>query len=109
MSQVKHDLDAVARELGDALIGQFNTILEDGIGDLEGPVRQISVNMAAAARRADQGLMDACRDQLALLVDENEIRAKASSGAVVDFLVERGVTLLVNGAIGGLAGLRVTP
>lgn len=109
MSQVKHDLEKVAQELGDALIGQFNTIVEDGMADLDGPVREIAARMAVAARRQDQALMEACRDQLALVIQEREIQLKAGASGVMDFLIERGITLLVNGAIAGLAGLRVTP
>lgn len=109
MSQVKHDLEKVAQELGDALIDQFNGVIEGGIADLDGPVRAIAARMAVAARRKDQGLMEACRDQLALVFQEREIQVKAGAGSILDFLVERGVTLLVNGAIAGLSGLRVTP
>lgn len=109
MSQVKHDMEAVAKELGDALIDQFNGIVESGMQDLDGPVREIAARMAVAARRKDQGLMDTCRDQLALVLQERQIQVKASAGGVMDFIVERGVTMLVNGAIAGLAGLRVTP
>ncbi len=109
MSQIQHDLEAVARELGDALLDQFNGVIEGGIEDLEGPVREIASRMAVAARRKNQDLMDACRDQLALVVQEKEIQVKAAKSGVMDFILERGVTLLVNGAIAGLSGLRVTP
>lgn len=109
MSQVKHDMEAVAKELGDALIDQFNSIVESGMKDLDGPVREIATRMAIAARLKNQYLMDACRDQLALVLQERQIQVKASAGGVMDFIVQRGVTLLINGAIAGLAGLRVTP
>lgn len=109
MSQVKHDLETVARELGDALLDQLDSIVEEGMEDLDGPVRRISERMAEAARRGNQELMEACRDQLLLVVQEHEIRFKAGTEGILDFLIERGITLLINGAIAGLAGLRVTP
>lgn len=110
MSQIKHDLDAVAKEMGNALIGQFNDILDKGIGDLEGPIRAISMRMALAARHQNPELVQACKDQLALILQEHEVELKATAGGgVLDFIVNNGVTLLVNGAVAGLTGLRVTP
>lgn len=109
MGQVLHDPEQVAKNMADALFEQFNVLLE-GAEALRPRIQAISTNLALAARTGRQELMEACQDQLALAVEESKLQARSSAlEPLVDYTVQHGVTLLVQGAFAGLKGLRVGP
>lgn len=109
MSHIAHNLKAISNELGKALTDQLNQVLESGIESLEGPIQEISINMAVAAKHNKQELMEACKDQLALALIEQKAVFKAGTESTLDFIVSNGITMLVNGAIAGLSGMIVVP
>lgn len=109
MPTVKQDLEAVAAGLEGGLKGLVSRLIEGTIDDLDGPIRETSMRLAVAAKRGRQDLVDASKDQLSLLMMENEHRLRAEAGGFMDFALTAGIQLLFDGAVAGLAGLKVAP
>lgn len=109
MPTLKQDLEAVAAGLEGGLKTLLGQLIEGTISDLDGPIRETSMRLAVAAKRKRQDLVDASKDQLALLLMENEHRLRAEAGGFLDFALTAGLQLLFDGAVAGLSGLRVAP
>lgn len=85
------------------LVGE---LIEDTIEDLDGPIREISARLAMAARRKRHDLVAASKDQLAIIVLEKRLRLEQEGSGLWETMLNMGIDLLVNGAIGGLGSLR---
>ena len=98
------------KSLGAALEGGvkelLNELIDGSIKDLNGPIREIAARLTLAAKRKRKDLVDECRDQLALIILEKELRLKAGAGDLWEKMLGIGLNALVNGAIGGLGVLR---
>ncbi len=96
--------------LGSALEGGLKELLSElidgSIKDLDGPIREIAARLTLAAKRKRKDLVDECRDQLALIIIEKELRLKAGAGELWEMVLGVGLNALVNGAIGGLGALK---
>ena len=89
------------------LRGLVKELIDGTVADLDGPIRETAglLAQAAAANRLD--LVVAARDQLALIVLQKKIVAKASFKGIFDRVLLTGMNMLVNGAIAGLASVKV--
>lgn len=83
----------------------LSNVIEGSIESLEGPGREISARLALAARRNRPQLVQACKDQLQLLVKEQELRTRFDSSEMTDALIGVGIDSLISGAVGGLGSL----
>ena len=92
-------------ELG--LKGLLNDLIDGTVEDLDGPIREIAQRMAMAARRNRMDLVEACKDQLALIVLEKELRVRAEADGWFESVLSIGINALIAGAIGGLGRARV--
>ena len=81
-------------------------LIDGTIEDLDGPIREIALRLALAARRGRQDLVVACKDQLAIIVLEKRLRVEQEASGLWESMLDIGVDLLVKGAIGGLGSLR---
>lgn len=84
------------------ILGQ---VIDGTISDLDGPVRDIAARLTMAARRNRPDLVQACQDQLLLLVLEKEMRLRSSSNGFLDSMLNVGINALVNGAMAALVVL----
>lgn len=107
MAHIQQDMAG----LGDALAGEVRNILgsliEGSIKDLDGPIREISARLAMAAKRKRPDLVEACKDQLSMIVIEKELEVRSGVGDAFDSILNLGLNALVNGAIGGLGAIKV--
>lgn len=88
----------------------LNDILGDVANDLAGPVRAISQRLTQAVRRpgpAGDALVAECRDQLSMIALERQLDVGSMGSELFDRMVGMGLNALVNGAIGGIASLKV--
>jgi hypothetical protein len=108
MGTIKKDWEFVRNSMETSLKKGLAEIVEGGIADLDGPIREAANRLTVAARRKRQDLVDEARDTLALAMMEQEIRAKAGFEGILDFALGAGINLLVDGAIAGLGALSVT-
>jgi len=81
-------------------------IIDGSVEDLDGPVREIAARLTMAARRGRLDLVQACQDQLLLIVLEKELRLRSEADGFLDTMLNVGINALVNGAIGALASAR---
>ncbi len=95
----------VRDELERAIRAQLDDLLVASTAQLDGPIRQAAGRLAVAARRGRRDLVDECRDQLELAIVERKIHARAGMERVLDFVLERGLGMLFDGATAGLLGL----
>lgn len=85
------------------LVGE---LIDGTVEDLDGPIRQIALRLAMAARRKRPELVVACKDQLALIVLEKRLLLEQDAKGLWEKMLDMGIDLLVNGALGGLGSLR---
>jgi hypothetical protein len=85
------------------ILGQ---LIDGTIEELDGPIRDISARLTMAARRKRMDLVEASKDQLALIVLEKRLRVEQMGSDLVGRLLGMGVDALIGGAIGGLGSLR---
>ena len=104
---IKQDMAALADALGSGVKELLGELIDGSLKDLDGPVREIAPRLALAAKRKRKDLVDECRDQLALIILEKELRLKAGVGEFWEKLLGIGLNALVNGAMGGLGALKV--
>lgn len=102
------DWEGLRNEIESAIKAELNGVVDGGIDALNGPVREAANRMVVAIRRGPtaQPLVDEIRDELALRMMEQEIKAKASVGSAMDIVLGVGLNLLFRGAVGGLAALK---
>jgi hypothetical protein len=81
-------------------------LIDGSIEDLDGPIRLIAQRLTMAARRKRMDLVEASKDQLALIVLEKRLRVEQMGSDLVGQLLGMGVDALIGGAIGGLGSLR---
>jgi hypothetical protein len=95
-------LDGMEQGLKDIL----NTLIDGTVEDLDGPIREISARLTMAARRNRPDLVEACKDQLQLVVLEKELRLRSEADGFLDTFLSMGINALISGAVGGLGSLR---
>lgn len=104
---IQQDQAALAIALEDGVKGILNEMIDDSIADIQGPIRDISMRLAQSIRRPDrQDLVEACRDQLQMLVLEKRLKAAEGIEGFVGMFINVGVNALVTGAVGGLKSLK---
>ena len=104
---IKQDMAGLADALGGGLKSLLGELIEGSLKDLDGPVREIAPRLALAAKRKRQDLVDECKDQLMLIIIENELRLKAGTSELWEKMLGMGMDALVTGAAGGLGALKV--
>jgi len=96
--------------LFDAMESGVRSILDqliDGtVEDLDGPIRDIASRLTLAARRNRMDLVEACQDQLKVIVIEKELVLKSGTSGFFDTVISVGINALINGAIGALNSQR---
>lgn len=101
------NLSDLASHIQSSLLGQFSVILDGGIDALRGPIQEISSRLALAATRGDQELMDACKDQIALVAKEQALNVRSGvPEGTLNFVITQGITMLTQGAAAGLNSVR---
>lgn len=96
-------VDAMEQGVKDLL----NQLIDGTIEELDGPIREISLRLTMAARKNRRDLVEACRDQLELIVLEKRLRLEFQGNGVVGTVLNMGLNALINGAIGALASKRL--
>lgn len=81
----------------------LNELIDGTVSDLDGPVREISARLTMAARRNRPDLVQACKDQLLLIVLEKELTLRSTADGWLDTVLNVGINALINGAVGALA------
>ena len=81
-------------------------LIDGTIEDLDGPIHDIAMRLALAARRKRPELVAACKDQLAIIVLEKRLRLEQEGKGLWERMLDMGIDLLINGALGGLGSLR---
>lgn len=104
-------MDQRTESLVQGLEGPLRDLVREMIvstsAELDGPIRKTAGLLAQAATAGKPELVAAARDQLMLLLLQQKIVAKAGFKAVFDRVLLTGMNLLVNGAIAGLASVKV--
>jgi hypothetical protein len=102
------DWNGLRNEIESAIKNEVNGVIEGGIADLEGPIRDAANRMVVAIRRGPtaQPLVDEIRDELSLRMLEKQIKAKAAVGNVLDVVLGIGLNLLFKGAVGALGSVK---
>lgn len=103
---IKQDIKGLGDALSLGLKDLLGELIDGSITDLDGPIREIAGRLALAAKRKRPDLVEACKDQLALIVLEKELRLKAGVGDLFEGILTIGINALVSGAIGGLGALK---
>jgi hypothetical protein len=96
-------VDAMEQGVRDIL----NQLIDGTIEELDGPIRECSLRLTMASRKNRPDLVEACRDQLELIVLEKRLRLEGQGDGVFGTILNVGLNALVNGAIGALASKRL--
>jgi len=97
---------AVRDELVKALEAELSRYIDGTVDQLNGPIQQMANHMLVAARRGRMDLVDECRDQLIVAMEERKLAAREGMASVLDLVLTRGINLLFSGLVAGLAGLK---
>ena len=84
----------------------LNNLIDGSIEELDGPIRDISARLTMAARRKRMDLVEASKDQLALIVLEKRLRIEEEGSSIFESMLGMGINVLINGAIDGLGSVR---
>jgi hypothetical protein len=103
---ISTDWNHLNTELERGLKELLDGLIDGAVTDLDGPVRETAQRMTLAAKRGRYDLVEASRDQLALLVLEKELRLKVEGFGLFEQILGMGINALINGAIAGLGGLK---
>jgi len=105
---IKKDWEFVTKELERGLRGVLDELIDGTITELDGTVRLTAQRMVLAAKRGQYDLVEASKDQLAMLVIEKELRLKVEGFGLFERLLSMGINALISGAVAGLGGLKAT-
>lgn len=103
---IKEQIEKLGADLGALAIGELNKMIDGGVESIRGPVLAIGKNLAAAAQRGDQALIDECKDQLQIEIDKAKLRALKGRDTVVNYFLTNGLPLIANVAAAGLGSLK---
>ena len=88
------------------LKAELSRLLDGTIDQIDGPIREASNRLVVAARRQRTDLLEECRDQLVLAIEERKLAARQGFELTLNMILERGLGLLFNGLVAGLTGLK---
>jgi hypothetical protein len=88
-----------------ALRAELSRLLDGTVDQVDGPIREAANRLVVAARRGDRALAEECRDQLALEIEMAKLNARAGLESTLSVVLGRGIGLLFDGLVAGLAGL----
>jgi hypothetical protein len=98
-------LQAARDQIEQALKAELSRVLDGTVDQLDGPIRDASNRLVVAARRGRRDLADECRDQLALEIDAAKMSARSGFENTLNVILQRGIGLLFDGLVAGLAGI----
>ena len=98
-------LDAARDQIEAALKAELARLLDGTVDQVDGPIREAANRLVVAARRGRRDLADECRDQLALALEERKLAARSGFESTLNVILQRGIGLLFDGLVAGLAGL----
>ncbi len=109
MPTVKQDWGALKGELEAGVKDILGRMIDGTVEDLEGPIKEIGSSLLLAVKRRRWDLVDASKDQLALIAIEKGLILQYEAEGLLEKMLGMGLDMLVKGAIGGLGSLTVTP
>ncbi len=98
-------LDAARNQVEAALKAELSRLLDGTVDQIDGPIRDAANRLVVAARRGRRDLADECRDQLELELAAAKLRARSGFESTLNMILQRGIGLLFDGLVAGLAGL----
>ena len=99
------NMSAARDQVEAALRAELSRVLQQTADQIDGPIREAANRLVVAARRGRRDLADECRDQLALEIELRKLSARAGMENVLGTILERGIGLLFDGLVAGLAGV----
>lgn len=99
------NLTAARDSVEAALKAELSRLLDGTVDAVDGPIREAANRIVVAARRGRRDLADEARDQLALALEERRLAARVGMESTLNVILQRGVGLLFDGLLAGLAGL----
>ena len=88
-----------------ALRAELARLLDGTVDQVDGPIRDAANRLVVAARRGRRDLADEARDQLQLELDAAKLRARSGFESALGVILQRGIGLLFDGLVAGLAGI----
>lgn len=98
-------IDAARDSIEAALKAELSRLLDGTVDEIDGPIREAANRLAVAARRGRRDLADEARDQLALALEERKLAARSGLESTLSVVMGRGIGLLFDGLVAGLAAL----
>jgi hypothetical protein len=99
------DMSAARDAVEAALKVELARLLDGTVDQIDGPIRDASNRLVVAARRGRRDLADEARDQLALELEAAKLRARVGFESTLGLVLQRGIGLLFDGLVAGLAGI----
>lgn len=109
MANIKRDQAALNAAPAEIIIANLNEFLEGTAEDIDQYGRVIAARLAIAARRDRPDLVEECRDQLALLVDEGKLRVREGKDEAFNWFLFDGLGLITGLISKVLLSLVVVP
>lgn len=100
------NLSGARNSVEDALKAELSRLLDGTVDAVDGPIRDAANRIVVAARRGRRDLADEARDQLALALEERKLAARVGFESTLNVILQRGIGLLFDGVVAGLAGVR---
>ena len=98
------DMSAARDAVEAALKAELARLLQGTVDQVDGPIRDAANRIVVAARRGNRALVEEARDQLALALEERKMAARFGLQSTLDVILQRGIGLLFDGVVAGLAG-----
>lgn len=99
------DVTAARDAIEAALKAELSRLLDGTVDQVDGPIRAAANRLAVAARTGRRHLAEEARDQLALELETAKLRARSGLEDTLAIVLGRGIGLLFDGLVAGLAGI----
>ena len=99
------DLSASRDAVEAALKAELSRLLDGTVDQVDGPIRDTANRLVVAARRGRRDLADEARDQLAVELLMRKMAARGGLESTLNIVLGRGLGLLFDGLVAGLAGI----
>lgn len=109
MATILKDLGPLTGSIVDVLKGELIEIYGEAVTDLADELEPIAARMALAARRQRFDLVEAGRDQLALLIEQHKLNVLEGRENMVDHLFNLVFPGIFTIASSALRGLKIAP
>lgn len=104
---IQKDTAALSASFEAGIKDILNSAIDGAITELDGPVREASNLLMLATRHGDMGMVAEAQDQLYVIALNKGLRLKQGGMGLFETILGVGMNALVNGAIGGIASLKI--